>query len=433
MNETPVARQILAVIVGLLLLAIAAAPAVSADSHLDPSTYSVAPEGGSEIYPFGDATFKGSLAEAALDSPITGITAHPFSAGYWIITKTGDVHPYGAAADYGDVSDLVLAAPIVDITATPTGNGYWLTASDGGVFSFGDATYVGSAGNIALAKPIVSMVSTPTGDGYWLAASDGGVFSFGDARFHGSAGNIALHRPVTAMAATPTGRGYWLFADDGGVFAFGDAGFHGSLAGTLSGEVIVDAATSGDGQGYWLVGNLGTVAAFGGATDFGGVAAAPDEPIAAIAATPTGAGYWLVSTPGDLAFGPPIPADSGSGRRIVYSNGGQRVWLIDDGERVVTSHLVFRQGRFAKDRSIRGVLEVTTCLRGPRWHHDGVHGAVRVGTHAGHRISLPSPSTPTARPCRLRSSLVRTGALAASGSDSIRPSSSTAGPTPELR
>ena len=35
-----------------------------------------------------------------------------------------------------------------------------------------------------------------------------------------------------------------------------------------------------------------------------------------------------------------LPADSGSGRRVVYSEGLQRVWLVDDGEHVETSYAV---------------------------------------------------------------------------------------------
>lgn len=37
---------------------------------------------------------------------------------------------------------------------------------------------------------------------------------------------------------------------------------------------------------------------------------------------------------------PPLPEDSGFGKRIVYSNSGQRVWLVDAKERIVDSYLV---------------------------------------------------------------------------------------------
>ena len=38
--------------------------------------------------------------------------------------------------------------------------------------------------------------------------------------------------------------------------------------------------------------------------------------------------------------GPPVPANSGVGRRIVYSNSAQRVWLVEGDERVAKTYLV---------------------------------------------------------------------------------------------
>lgn len=38
--------------------------------------------------------------------------------------------------------------------------------------------------------------------------------------------------------------------------------------------------------------------------------------------------------------GPPVPANSGSGRRIVYSNSAQRVWLVEGDESVAKTYLV---------------------------------------------------------------------------------------------
>jgi peptidoglycan hydrolase-like protein with peptidoglycan-binding domain len=51
-------------------------------------------------------------------------------------------------------------------------------------------------------------------------------------------------------------------------------------------------------------------------------------------------GYRLspVSVSGPDA--PPLPADSGSGRRLVYDRMGQRVWAVDENERVLRSWLV---------------------------------------------------------------------------------------------
>jgi hypothetical protein len=38
--------------------------------------------------------------------------------------------------------------------------------------------------------------------------------------------------------------------------------------------------------------------------------------------------------------GPPVPSDSGEGRRIVYSNSGQRVWLVESDGVVIDTYLV---------------------------------------------------------------------------------------------
>ncbi len=53
-----------------------------------------------------------------------------------------------------------------------------------------------------------------------------------------------------------------------------------------------------------------------------------------------GATLSSVATTGDEA--PPMPADSGqgTGKRVVYDRAGQRVWAVDDEERVVRSYLV---------------------------------------------------------------------------------------------
>jgi len=45
-----------------------------------------------------------------------------------------------------------------------------------------------------------------------------------------------------------------------------------------------------------------------------------------------------VGVPGRVA--PPLPADSGTGRRLVYSTGQQRAWAVEDDGRVVRSWLV---------------------------------------------------------------------------------------------
>ncbi len=56
--------------------------------------------------------------------------------------------------------------------------------------------------------------------------------------------------------------------------------------------------------------------------------------------TPDSTGYYLSPVASTGADAPPLPDDSGSGRRIVYDRAGQRVWAVDANERIVRSWLV---------------------------------------------------------------------------------------------
>ncbi|MET0458607.1 MAG: L,D-transpeptidase family protein [Ilumatobacteraceae bacterium] len=51
-------------------------------------------------------------------------------------------------------------------------------------------------------------------------------------------------------------------------------------------------------------------------------------------------GFPLSSVSSVGADAPPVPADSGSGRRIVYERAGQRVWAIDSDNQVIRSWLI---------------------------------------------------------------------------------------------
>jgi hypothetical protein len=72
----------------------------------------------------------------------------------------------------------------------------------------------------------------------------------------------------------------------------------------------------------------------------------PDEAsnVVRTPAPPPGAvdlhGYRLSSVASAGADAPPLPANSGSGRRLVYERAGQRVWAVDDDERIIRSWLI---------------------------------------------------------------------------------------------
>ena len=96
--------------------------------------------------------------------------------------------------------------------------------------------------------PVVGGAVTPSGQGLWIAHADGGVHTVGDAPFLGS-----VEGGVVDLAATPTGDGTgWLTASDGAIFPFGDARFYGSTGALRLNHPIVAMAATPTGAGYWL-------------------------------------------------------------------------------------------------------------------------------------------------------------------------------------
>jgi hypothetical protein len=134
------------------------------------------------------------------------------------------------------------------------------------------------------------------------------------------------------MAAAPSG--YWLVASDGGVFAFGGAPFLGSTGGQLLTAPVTGVATTWPGDGYWLAAADGKVFAFGTARDVGWGSPSSEEVVAIASYRP--GGYYLLRSPSNQA----APPGSGAGRRIVYSNPLQRVWLVGGDGRVERTYLV---------------------------------------------------------------------------------------------
>jgi peptidoglycan hydrolase-like protein with peptidoglycan-binding domain len=56
--------------------------------------------------------------------------------------------------------------------------------------------------------------------------------------------------------------------------------------------------------------------------------------------TPDSTGYYLSPVASVGTNAPPLPPNSGTGRRVVYDRAGQRVWAVDANERIVRSWLV---------------------------------------------------------------------------------------------
>jgi ribosomal protein L24E len=292
-------------------------------------------ESAATVYAFGGAPSLGA-PNMALNAPIVGIASTHSHKGYWLLAGDGGIFSYGDAHFYGSTGAMHLNQPVVGIAPTPSGHGYWLVASDGGIFTFGDAHFYGSTGAMHLNQPIIGMSPTRNGHGYWLVASDGGIFTFGNAGFHGSTGATVLYSNIAGMATSQSGHGYWLASADGRVFSYGDAP---ALSGVHPTSPIVGIQSTPNGTGLLLVSSDGAIFTTGTAKYAGGANGPTSAVEQAVGIARAANGYWVAMSPS----GPPLPPNSGFGRRIVYSNSQQRVWTVEDNGRV--SHTFLVSGR----------------------------------------------------------------------------------------
>jgi len=318
---------------------------------------------------FGGARSMGAPG-GSLNAPLVGIAATPKGKGYWLLARDGGIFSYGNARFYGSTGNMRLNKPVVGIAAAPKGKGYWLVASDGGIFTFGRARFHGSTGAMRLNSPIVGMAATRSGRGYWLVAADGGIFTFGDAKFYGSAGGFPINGPVVGIATTRSGRGYWLATANGQVLHFGDAR---NVRNVRGGRPIVGLARNAKGTGLWLAAASGAVYTTGSARYAGG---AQGGLVQAAGIARAAHGYWVAIGPS----GPPLPPNSGTGRRIVYSNAQQRIWLVEANGLV--SHTFLVSGR---------------------------HGLPAVGVHHVYSKVTSSPSGDLTLPWTLRFAVSSSG------------------------
>lgn len=89
---------------------------------------------------------------------------------------------------------------------------------------------------------------------------------------------------------------------------------------------------------------------------------------------------------------PPIPADSGRGRRIVYSNSDQRVWLIDEDGAVVDSYLVSGKEGVPAPRTYEVFSKSETAYAG----HDDITMRYMVRFAHGQGLAVGFHSIPNA-------------------------------------
>jgi hypothetical protein len=98
---------------------------------------------------------------------------------------------------------------------------------------------------------------------------------------------------ATAPAAHAAGH-------DDTVYAFGSASFQGSTQNMALDRPVAAMATTASGNGYWIVTKGGAVYSFN-APFYGGLNGFPlAYPVVGMTATPTGKGYWLVTSDGSV-------------------------------------------------------------------------------------------------------------------------------------
>jgi hypothetical protein len=140
--------------------------------------------------------------------------------------------------------------------------------------------------------------NVPVNAGYFLARSDGSISGFGTATVQGNA-LVPLGQKAVGIARV-AGGGYIVATSGGtGVSVASTLGTS-SLGGAMTAPIVGIAATP-TGNGYWLVGSDGNVYPKGDAKSFGSMLGKHlNAPVAAIAAAPDGKGYWLAAKDGGV-------------------------------------------------------------------------------------------------------------------------------------
>jgi len=241
-----------------------------------------------------------------------------------------DCHPplVGVAASGGRVISQVNLGPNVESLTTfgqdPHGELYAVSRT-GVVFKL-------------VFKPVSKPPPPARPVGYWIASGDGRVWGYHGAVSCNSARPTAVV-PVIGLAGNATG--YRTVALNGGVTTCREP-FYGSMAGHHLYQAVRAIAATPTGRGYWLVATDGGIFSFGDAAFRGSTGNIRlNQPIVGMARTPSGRGYWLVASDGGIfAFGDaafrgstgnlrldrPIvgmaPTRSGRGYWLVASDGG---------------------------------------------------------------------------------------------------------------
>lgn len=244
----------------------------------------------------------------------------------------------GIAARFGrDLSgDPAPGDRTVALVPTADGLGYWLVGCDGGVYRFGNAPRV-PGDHPAAGDPVIG-AALAGARGLWLVTRSGQILRRGTA-------------PVLAFGTAPRGALVDAAGTANGILAVNAAGDVVAAGAAISrpslshGKPAVAIAAHPTGRGYWIVTADGRVHAFGGRSH-GDAANFVLNPIAGIAANSTGNGYWIARADGTIeAFGdaqrfePVVKEDPSAGGEaavtpdapaVAIARGAGGIWIVDD-------------------------------------------------------------------------------------------------------
>ena len=106
---------------------------------------------------------------------------------------------------------------------------------------------------------------------------------------------------------------------------------------------------------------------------------------------------------------PAVPDGSGEGRRIVYSNGSQRVWLVEEDGTVAKTHLVSGRRNFPR------VGTYAVFSKSPTTRSGSVHMKYMVRWYQSKRLAVGFHSIPTTRRGRPIQSEAQLGTFRSAG------------------
>jgi hypothetical protein len=208
--------------------------------------------------------------------------------------------------------------------------------------------------------------------------------------------------------------------------AFGDAVDHGSMRGKPLNQPVVAMASTPSGRGYWLVATDGGIFTFGDAHFYGSTGGMRlNQPVVGMASTPSGRGYWLVAADGGIfTFGDAPFYGSTGGMRLnepvvgmATTPTGRGYWLVARDGGVFTFGDAFFAGA-TTGRGAAGVAPVQT-RRGYFVLTPGgatvPFGAVQAAASAGPSVPGPFVGVAATRDGSGYWAVNRDGAVAAYG------------------